>query len=73
MKIAGAKIEKPAQWIVTNVAGIAIPAYDIAGPPLGELPGSVNTAGWVMAGTVVVRLAALIWLVAVRRSEEETA
>lgn len=73
MKIMGAKVEKPIQWMATNVAGIAIPVYDIAGSPLGELPGSVNVAGWVMAGTVAVRLAALVYLIAARRNEEEMA
>jgi hypothetical protein len=69
----GAKVEKPIQWMTTNVAGIAIPAYDIAGSPMGELPSYINTVGWVMAGTVAVRLAALLWLVAARRNEEEMA
>lgn len=70
MKIAGAKIEKPGQWIATNVAGIAIPAADLAGV---DMPSALSTFGWVCAGTVIVRIAALIWLTTATRNEEEMA
>lgn len=70
MKIAGAKIEKPGQWIATNVAGIAIPVADLAGV---DMPDALSTFGWVAAGTVIVRIAALIWLATATRNEEEMA
>ena len=70
MKIMGAKVEKPAQWIATNVAGIAIPVADLAGV---EMPDALTTFGWVAASTVVIRLAALAWLIAHRAEVEEHA
>lgn len=72
MQIMGAKIENPVQWVVTNVAGTAIPAYDLADSPWGELPSYVSLAGWSMLGLVVVRLVALVVLAVARHFEEVT-
>lgn len=73
MKILGAKVEKPVQWMTANVAGVTLSVYDLVDQPWGELPSYLTTLGWVYAGVVIVRVLALILLLAVPAEKEEVA
>lgn len=69
MKIMGAEVEKPVEWVATTAAGIAWPVYLLAGSPAGTPGDYLQVLLYFWTGLVAVRLVAFIVLLLARRTE----